>query len=123
MDRANAENFTIIWVGDLWERATFMRGMEKLLLDLALHPRFVEELLRGLADYILRTMEILFARFEFDGIALSDDYGTQQGMLMSPAHWRQFVKPRSRRSMVWQSGTAARSSIIAAGTSSRSSAT
>ncbi len=66
---ANAGYYTFLWVGDLWERAAFMRGMEAILLDLALHPRFVEELLRGLADYILRTMEILFARFAFDGVA------------------------------------------------------
>ncbi len=90
---ANAEHYTFLWVGDLWERATFMRGMEAILLDLALHPAFVEQLLRGLADYILHTMEILLARFAFDGIALSDDYGTQRGMLMSPACWRRFIKP------------------------------
>jgi uroporphyrinogen decarboxylase len=91
---AQAGHYTILWVGDLWERATFMRGMEAILADLAWNPGFVEELLRGLADYILATIEILFARFAFDGIALSDDYGTQRGMLMSPAHWRKFVKPR-----------------------------
>ena len=91
---ANAQHYTFVWVGDLWERATFMRGMEPLLLDLALHERFVEELLRGLTDHILETMEILFSRFSFDGVALSDDYGTQRGMLMSPGHWRRFLKPR-----------------------------
>lgn len=90
---ANAEHYTILVVGDLWERATFMRGMEAILLDLALHPRFVEELLRGLADYILQTTEILLSRFAFDGIMLSDDYGTQRGMLISPGHWRRFIKP------------------------------
>jgi uroporphyrinogen decarboxylase len=90
---ANAEHYTILVVGDFWERATFMRGMEAILLDLTLHPRFVENLLRGLADYILRTMEIVFSRFSFDGVMLSDDYGTQRGMLMSPGHWRRFVKP------------------------------
>lgn len=91
---ANADHFTFIVVGDLWERATFMRGMEAILLDLALNRRFVEELLRGLTDYILQTMEILFSRFTFDGVFVSDDYGTQRGMLMSPAHWRQLIKPR-----------------------------
>ena len=90
---ANAGHYRLLWVGDLWERATFMRGMEQILLDLALSPRFVEELLRGLTDYILQTMEILFACYRFDGIALSDDYGTQRGMLMSPGHWRRFIKP------------------------------
>jgi len=89
----NRDHYTIIWVGDLWERATFMRGMENLLLDLVMNPRFVERLLRGLADYILRTMEILFDRFQFDGIALSDDYGTQKSLLMSPSDWRRFIKP------------------------------
>jgi uroporphyrinogen decarboxylase len=89
----NAGHYTFLVVGDLWERATFMRGMEHLLLDLAISPRFVEDLLRGLADYILETMEILLARYRFDGVMLSDDYGTQRGMLMSPAHWRRFVRP------------------------------
>jgi len=90
---ASAGHYPFVVVGDLWERATFMRGMEPLLLDLATSPRFVVRLLRGLADYILETMEILFARFRFDGVMLSDDYGTQRGMLISPSHWRTFVKP------------------------------
>jgi uroporphyrinogen decarboxylase len=90
---ANAGHYTMLWVGDLWERATFMRGMENILLDLSLEPRFVELLLRGLADYVLATMRILFDRFTFDGIAFGDDYGTQHGLIMSPQHWRRFVRP------------------------------
>jgi len=90
----NEEHFTVIWVGDLWERATFMRGMEDLLADVVWHPRFVEELLRGLTDYILGTMEILFENFEFDGIAVSDDYGTQQSLIIPPELWRKLIKPR-----------------------------
>jgi uroporphyrinogen decarboxylase len=89
----NSGHFTMIWVGDLWERATFMRGMEDLLLDVSLHPRFVEELLAGIADFIVRTMEELFRRFPFDCIAVSDDYGTQKGLLLSPFEWRRLVKP------------------------------
>lgn len=89
----NQEHYRIIWVGDLWERATFMRGTENILLDLSLSSKFVENLLRGITDYILETMGILFDRFEFDGIALSDDYGIQKSMLMSPAQWRKFIKP------------------------------
>ena len=89
-----AGNFRLIWVGDLWERATFMRGMEHLLLDLATNPSFVDALLDGLERYILRTMEVLIDACRFECIAISDDYGTQKGPLMSPAHWRRFVKPR-----------------------------
>ena len=31
-----------------------------------------------------------------DGIFLSDDYGHQQSLLMSPYHWQEFIKPRLR---------------------------
>ncbi len=93
---ANREHFTILVVGDLWERATFMRGMEEILLDLALHRPFVRALLRELADGILRTMEILFASFQFDAIMISDDYGIQRSLVMSPADWRELIKPLLR---------------------------
>jgi len=86
-------SFRVIWVGDLWERATFMRGMEGILADLMLEPRFVRDLLRGLADYILETMRILLDRFEFEAIAVSDDYGAQRSLLMSPTTWRRIIKP------------------------------
>lgn len=95
--RTNEKHYTILWVGDLWERATFMCGMENLLLDLAVNPRFVHALLDGIADYVLATMRVLFDRFRFDGVAVSDDYGIQNAMLMSPATWRRFVRPRLAR--------------------------
>ena len=89
----NKDNFTMIAGGDLWERAVFMRGMQELLLDLHLNPAFVHELLRSIADYILETMRILFEKFNFDAVFVSDDYGMQNSMMMSPESWREFVKP------------------------------
>ena len=86
-------HYRIIWVGDLWERATFMRGMEAILLDLVVNPAFVTDLLERLTEYILETARIVMGLGHFEGIALSDDYGAQRGMLMSPSHWRRFVKP------------------------------
>jgi len=91
------DNYAILWIGDLWERATFLCGMENLLLWLALEPAFVHALLEGIADYVLRTLEILIGRFAFDGVALSDDYGTQRGMLISPEAWRLFIRPHPAR--------------------------
>jgi len=92
--RRNTENFTVLWVGDLWERAMFMRGMEELFLDIHIHPGFVHSLLRNLTDYLLETMKILFEKkLEFSSIGLSDDYGTQNAMMLSPSCWREFIKP------------------------------
>jgi uroporphyrinogen decarboxylase len=90
----NSNHYRIVWVGDLWERATFMRGMEQLLLDVELYPRFVEDLLEGITEYILGTMDILFENCRFEAIAVSDDYGTQKDLIISPGSWRRFVKPR-----------------------------
>ena len=86
-------HYRIIWVGDLWERATFMRGMQQLLIDVALNPKFVEALLRSLTDYILKTARILLEQYAFEAIAVSDDYGTQKGMIISPRDWRRLVRP------------------------------
>ena len=92
-----AGHFRVLWVGDLWERATFMRGMEGILYDVAGNRGFVEELLDGIMRYILATLDVLIERFEFEAVAVSDDYGAQRGMLMSPADWRELVGPRLRQ--------------------------
>lgn len=91
--RKQQGHYRIIWVGDLWERATFMRGMEDLLLDVALHPAFVQALLERLTEYILRTIGILVETCDFECIAVSDDYGMQRSMVMSPEAWRTLVRP------------------------------
>lgn len=87
------QHFRVIWAGDLWERATFMRGMENILMDVALNRAFVHALLERLAEYILETIQVLAGRYSFEAIAISDDYGTQKGMLISPDDWRKLIKP------------------------------
>lgn len=90
---ANKNHFRLIWIGDLWERATFIRGMENILLDLTQDKKFVLKLLRKLTDFVLETMEIVFERFDFEAFGISDDYGMQNSLLMSPRDWRIFIKP------------------------------
>jgi len=94
---AHEGRYRIIWVGDLWERATFMRGMENLLLDVALRPAFVQSLLHRIAWIVLETVGILVDRCEFEAVALSDDYGAQNAMLISPSDWRTLIKPHLAR--------------------------
>lgn len=91
--RDHHDNYTVLWVGDLWERATFMRGMVEALEDLILNPVFMHELLDRLTERILSTMEILFRGPAFDAIAVSDDYGVQRSMVMAPDTWRRVIKP------------------------------
>jgi len=82
--------------GDLWERATFMRPLGELLVDLYEHPTFVHELLDRICEYDLRTLERLM-ELPLDAVFVSDDYGNQRQLMMSPAQWREFVAPRLAR--------------------------
>jgi len=92
-DRAD---FSLAVVGDLWERAHFVRGLDALLMDLRSAPRFVHELLDRICEYCLATLERM-AGLRPDGVFISDDYGFQDRLMMSPQDWREFVKPRLGR--------------------------
>ena len=87
------DQFHVAVIGDLWERAHFMRGLDALLCDLVESPSFVHRLLETICQYNLATLERM-ATFRPDAVFVSDDYGFQDRMMMSPAMWRRFVKPR-----------------------------
>jgi len=98
--RFNADRFKIVQLGMLFfERTWFMRGMENILMDLHLEPAFVEELLEGLEAVCMSVIDRLLRDYgdRVDAIGLSEDYGTQKSLLISPAHWRKFIKPHLAR--------------------------
>ena len=96
----NDRRFRIIQLGMMFfERTWGMRGMENIFMDLYEHPGFVEELMEGLEAVCLQVIERLLRDYgdQIDAIGLSDDYGTQRGLMISPDHWRRFIKPHLRR--------------------------
>ena len=82
--------FSFEW--SLFERAHFLCGMEQFLVDMVLEPSRVEALLDRILDFNLAIIDRA-CQSPIDGIIFGDDYGTQRGLLMSPAHWRRFLKP------------------------------
>jgi len=89
----NLELFKLVKIGDLYERANFLRGMTNLIVDMYKHPKFVEDLLDQILQYNLSILTKI-QKLNIDGIWLSDDYGHQNGLLISPKLWRHFIKPR-----------------------------
>jgi len=72
-----------------------LTGMDKLFFDFVENKPFATYLL----DYIteMRRFQIKrFAEAGVDNIWLGDDIGTQQGMLMGPEMWREWLKERMR---------------------------
>jgi hypothetical protein len=79
----------------LFERMIALRRYEDVLMDLAEDS----EGIHALADRLIAHQAVDIARLieaGADGIQFGDDYGTQQGLIMSPALWRRFFKPRLR---------------------------
>jgi uroporphyrinogen decarboxylase len=96
----HAERFRIVQLGMLFfERSWFMRGMQDLMMDFHLHSTFVHELLDGLEAVCTSVIDRLLRDFgdRIDAIGMSEDYGTQKSMMISPATWREFIKPRLAR--------------------------
>jgi uroporphyrinogen decarboxylase len=80
----------------LFERAWSLRGLEQFLMDIALDCGFASELLERITEIQL----VLIRRYlelGVDGGYFGDDYGAQKGLIISPATWRQFFKPRLER--------------------------
>jgi uroporphyrinogen decarboxylase len=91
------ERFTIADFGfSLFERAWTMRGMENVLIDMVERPEFLDEFLDAITDWNLEAVRRIL-EFPFDGVEFGDDWGSQRGLIMGPALWRRFIKPRIAR--------------------------
>jgi uroporphyrinogen decarboxylase len=82
--------------GELFEAAWRLRGLENFLLDLIERPDWAHFLLDRLTDLACRNAEAL-ALAGVDVLALDDDVGMPRTMMISPAAWREFFKPRLER--------------------------
>ncbi len=80
-------------VTTILETAGALRGLEQLLLDLVLDPGLADRILEIPYRYHLAAAKHMVRR-GVDMIWLGDDVGTQKGLLISPALWRKFLKPR-----------------------------
>jgi len=79
--------------GELFEAAWRLRGLENFLLDLIERPDWAHFLLDRLTD-LARRNAVALAHAGIDVLALDDDVGMPGTMMMSPATWREFFKPR-----------------------------
>lgn len=82
-----------VTVTTIFETAWALRGYERLMMDFVEDPDLAENILEIPYRYHLTAAERL-VRMGVDMIWVGDDVGTQDRMLMSPAHWRRFLKPR-----------------------------
>jgi uroporphyrinogen decarboxylase len=82
-----------VTVTTIWETAWALRGYAQMLTDLATKPELVEAILDIPYQYHLTAARKL-VQLGVDMIWVGDDVGAQRTMLISPAMWRRFLKPR-----------------------------
>lgn len=80
----------------LFERAWILVGMEILLMLMADAPEQADWLFDRIIAFQLG-MARHYLALRPDLVALGDDVGTQRATLMSPAHYRRYIKPRYAR--------------------------
>jgi uroporphyrinogen decarboxylase len=79
-----------------FEGPWYLRGMERFLEDLLVNKDYAHELIDRVAGFYLAA-GVRLVRMGCDILLAGDDVGTQDRMLISPALWREFVKPRYGR--------------------------
>jgi uroporphyrinogen decarboxylase len=89
------EQYYIVGVAvtTVFETGWALRGLEKMLIDLALNPDLANRILDIPYNYHLEAAKRL-TQMGVDMIWIGDDVGTQKGMLMDPGMWRKYFKPR-----------------------------
>jgi uroporphyrinogen decarboxylase len=79
----------------LFERLQAIRGMRETFIDFCSNEQEVHRLLRALVDYLVVLIRS-WAELGVDAIFLTDDWGTQSSLMISPAMWRDYFKDHYR---------------------------
>ncbi len=79
-----------------FNQTAFLRGFQSFLMDLYMDLPLAERLLDMVFDFETALIEQT-APFGIDAIAFGDDWGTQEGLIIDPALWRQVFRPRYAR--------------------------
>jgi uroporphyrinogen decarboxylase len=85
--------------GNIFETSWYMRGWERMLLDLMANPELVAELLRRVTDWYIAyfTAALTEAKGSIQLAFTADDVAMQHGPLMALDVWRALLKPEHQR--------------------------
>jgi len=98
------EKYAVVLCDERTNRTTvlhqgiYLRGMEQIMLDIALNPEFVHALFRRISRFYMELNRKVFeaAKGKIDILLIGDDIGTQSGLLLSPKQIREFILPYLR---------------------------
>lgn len=77
----------------IWEQAHNLMGISNLCMALYEEPEDTMELLEAIGEYRFQYTKLLVDNLHPDIIISHDDWGSKYSMFISPAMWREFIKP------------------------------
>ncbi|HIQ20210.1 MAG TPA: hypothetical protein EYH34_03075 [Planctomycetes bacterium] len=98
LDEAGDRYVVVTCHFNLIERLHMLRGFAAVMEDFYLQPQRVHQVLEMILQFKLAQLDELARRFgpRVDGIFLTDDWGTQQGIFVSPSVFDEFFADRYR---------------------------
>jgi uroporphyrinogen decarboxylase len=101
------------FLGGVLELAVWLRGFNKFYYDIIANPELVNALLDRSLEINKRFWEAYLTEVgDYSTIVLlADDYGHQNGLLMSPTLWRKLMKPRLKELIAHAKSLAKKSKI------------
>ena len=78
----------------IWEQAHNLMGISNLCMALYEEPEDTLELLEAIGEYRFQYTKLLVDNLHPDIIISHDDWGSKYSMFISPAMWREFIKPQ-----------------------------
>ena len=85
--------------GNIFETSWYMRGFERMLVDMVVNPELVHGIMSRVTSFYVEhfSRALAAAGGGIDLVFTADDIAGQQGLLMSPEMWKEFIKPYHAR--------------------------
>ena len=95
----NYDKYRLFWIQlTLFERLYMLHGFSETLIDIMHKTKEIEYLLDSILGFNLEILgRINTEKIPVDGIGITDDWGTQTSLFISPKIWRNVFKKRYKR--------------------------
>lgn len=80
-----------------FERMNFILGMENAFISMYEEPEEYKAMIEKVTDHKVKLMEKLIEAYQPDEIFFHDDLGSENGPMISPDMYREFIKPCHKR--------------------------
>ena len=82
--------------GSIWHRLHYLRGFQKILLDIVQRRKDLLLLINKLVEFNIERLKPIL-ELDIDGVMFGDDWGTQQRLMIKLDQWQQYFKPAYKR--------------------------